>query len=298
MVRMAHPTDMAIPECHDFATHQSFPKYNFAKRQETTACSSRLKSCPSAFTFFLKWMWCYRRQVPDFTVVLEYRPVGRELAAVRRVEDAHARPALLVAVSRCDELLGIDEAAEVRRRQPGIIGAGNRIDNPVEQVFFELVKVPAFQQLHDGVQVLVGSNDIPGAVIPAGLGDLFGAEAEQEEVFVADLFPDLDIGAIQCADGQSAVHHELHVAGAGGLLAGSGYLLGQICSRTDDFHRRHAVVRQKHHFEQIAHVGVSVDDLGDVVDQLDDQSWPWRNPAPPCHQSERSAASSCRYRHA
>ena len=25
MVRMAHPTDMAIPECHDFATHQSFP---------------------------------------------------------------------------------------------------------------------------------------------------------------------------------------------------------------------------------------------------------------------------------
>jgi len=24
MVRMAHPTDMAIPECHDFATHQSF----------------------------------------------------------------------------------------------------------------------------------------------------------------------------------------------------------------------------------------------------------------------------------
>ncbi len=25
MVRMAHPADMAIPECHDFATHQSFP---------------------------------------------------------------------------------------------------------------------------------------------------------------------------------------------------------------------------------------------------------------------------------
>ena len=40
MVRMVHPTDMAIPECHDFATHQSFPVYiacmavlldNFAK---------------------------------------------------------------------------------------------------------------------------------------------------------------------------------------------------------------------------------------------------------------------------
>jgi hypothetical protein len=26
MMRMAHPTDRALPECHDFATHQSFPK--------------------------------------------------------------------------------------------------------------------------------------------------------------------------------------------------------------------------------------------------------------------------------
>jgi hypothetical protein len=26
MVRMAHPTDIALSECHDFATHQSFPK--------------------------------------------------------------------------------------------------------------------------------------------------------------------------------------------------------------------------------------------------------------------------------
>ena len=25
MVCMAHPTDMAIAECHDFATHQGFP---------------------------------------------------------------------------------------------------------------------------------------------------------------------------------------------------------------------------------------------------------------------------------
>jgi hypothetical protein len=26
MVRMAHPTDIALSECHDFATHQSFPE--------------------------------------------------------------------------------------------------------------------------------------------------------------------------------------------------------------------------------------------------------------------------------
>ena len=33
MVRMAHPTDMAIPECHDFATHQSFPGSSWIKKE-------------------------------------------------------------------------------------------------------------------------------------------------------------------------------------------------------------------------------------------------------------------------
>jgi len=34
------------------------------------------------------------------------------------------------------------------------------------------------------------------------------------------MLPDLDIGAVQRADGQRAVHGEFHVAGAGGFFAG------------------------------------------------------------------------------
>ena len=34
-----------------------------------------------------------------------------------------------------------------------------------------------------------------------------------------DFLANLDVGAVQRADGQRAVHPELHVAGAGGLLA-------------------------------------------------------------------------------
>jgi hypothetical protein len=41
-----------------------------------------------------------------------------------------------------------------------------------------------------------------------------------------DLLADFDVGAVERADGQSAVEGELHVAGAGGLLAGGGDLLG------------------------------------------------------------------------
>ena len=52
----------------------------------------------------------------------------------------------------------------------------------------------------------------PGAV------DLVRGQAEEEEVLVARLLADLDVGAVERADRHRAVQHELHVAGAGGLL--------------------------------------------------------------------------------
>jgi hypothetical protein len=48
---------------------------------------------------------------------------------------------------------------------------------------------------------------------------------------VADLLADLDVGAVEGADRERAVQRELHVAGAGGLLAGGGDLLGQVGRR-------------------------------------------------------------------
>ena len=49
----------------------------------------------------------------------------------------------------------------------------------------------------------------------------------------ADALADLDIGAVQRADGQRAVQRELHVAGAGRLHAGGRDLLGQVGGRDD-----------------------------------------------------------------
>ena len=55
--------------------------------------------------------------------------------------------------------------------------------------------------------------------------DLRFGVAKEEEVFGADLLADLHIGAIEGADREGPIHGELHVAGAGGLLAGGGNLL-------------------------------------------------------------------------
>ena len=82
---------------------------------------------------------------------------------------------------------------------------------------------------------------------------------------------DLDIGAVERADGQRAVQRELHVAGARRLHAGGRDLLRQIGRRHDHLGQAHIVVRHEHHLQQAAHRRVVVDDPRDVVDQLDDQ---------------------------
>ena len=60
---------------------------------------------------------------------------------------------------------------------------------------------------------------------------LLGVQPEQEEILRTDLIAQLDIGAIQGADGERTVHRELHVAGAGGLFARGGDLFGEIGGR-------------------------------------------------------------------
>ena len=66
--------------------------------------------------------------------------------------------------------------------------------------------------------------------MPCGARRLdFGrGQAEDEDVVVADQIADLDVGAVERADGQRAVQRHLHVAGAGGLHAGGGNLLGEV----------------------------------------------------------------------
>ena len=54
---------------------------------------------------------------------------------------------------------------------------------------------------------------MPPRVIPDGAvaGHLIDRRTEEEDAVFADLPRHLDRGAVTCADGQRAVHHELHV---------------------------------------------------------------------------------------
>jgi hypothetical protein len=96
-------------------------------------------------------------------------------------------------------------------------------------------------------------------------------QSEEEEVLRAHLFANLDVGPVQRADGQRAVHGELHVAGSRGFLAGQRNLLAQVGGGIDALPQLHAVIGQKDDLEPALHQRVGVDHLAHGVNQLDDQ---------------------------
>ena len=51
------------------------------------------------------------------------------------------------------------------------------------------------------------------------------AQAKDEDVVIAHVLANLDVGAVVGADGQCAIERQLHVAGARGFGAGGRYLL-------------------------------------------------------------------------
>src|SRR5687768_733878 len=96
-------------------------------------------------------------------------------------------------------------------------------------------------------------------------------EAEEEEILDADFLADLDVCPVHSANGERAIHLELHVAGARGFLAGGGYLLRKIRGRVDPLPVRHVEVGQENDLDEFAHAWVAIDDFRGRGDQPDDE---------------------------
>src|SRR5205807_8101049 len=125
----------------------------------------------------------------------------------------------------------------------------------------------------DGTRKLRRAPDHVGRIQPlfAPYHHIHRLHAEDRDVFRADMVADLDIGAIESANGQGAVERKLHVAGAGGFHASGRNLFGEVGGRNDDFREADIVVGQESDLQPAGYRGIVVDDRGDVVDQLDDQ---------------------------
>ena len=64
-------------------------------------------------------------------------------------------------------------------------------------------------------------------------GDLVGRDAEEEEVVDSDPVENLDVGAVERADGDRTIEGQFHIASAGRLLTGERDLFRDIAGGHD-----------------------------------------------------------------
>lgn len=105
----------------------------------------------------------------------------------------------------------------------------------------------------------------------ANLSYLLNCQAKAEEIFGTHSFANFYIGTIQGADGEGAIKREFHVAGARGLIAGSGDLLGKVGGRVDYLRVLDVEIGKEYDFEILMGVRIIVDFVCHRIDQLDYQ---------------------------
>ena len=212
-------------------------------------------------------------QVPDVGIVLGNGTVAAEHARLGDVDQALAAPAQrVVGVVGQGLALAHHVGVEVRQGLEPIL-----VDQLVVQAL-QVLGIAGSQHFGAGQEV-DGAADVGVALVPLGgavigglvtVDDLVGGLAEDVDIVVAHLLADLDVGAVHGAQGQGAVQHELHVAGAGSLLGGQGDLLGQVAGGDELLGGGDVVVLHKHHLQPGADLGVSGDDLGQGQQGVDD----------------------------
>ena len=106
-------------------------------------------------------------------------------------------------------ITGADVSVEVELAYP----AKSLFPTLRQQLVTAIKQVPGVGQ----VTVQLSSRIVAHAALSL---HILGGHAEDHDVVTAHMLQDFDIGAVQRADGQGAIHGHLHVSGSRGFLAG------------------------------------------------------------------------------
>ena len=195
--------------------------------------------------------------MPNVARVFGHGAVGRKQPRARDVHEAHAVPSQPVAVGRVHAILRLAVGAQVRKEHVVVVVVLQRAQDRIEEARIEHGEhVPADhveRQADLGILTAVLARIVGGTQ----RRHVLGAQAEEEHVVVANLFVDLDVRAVVGAQRQRAVHHELHVARAGRLHAGEGYLFRHLGGGHYLLGERDAVVGKERDGDLAARLRVS-----------------------------------------
>ena len=216
--------------------------------------------------------------MPNFLVILADGAVAGEKPALCYVCDGFFEPYLAVLIILHHAAVGHGVAAEILEHK---VRVGHAAHIPHQQHVVQVLQRHGLIGEQGAVQPLaqraadlgIAFKDAHGVVGALAVHPLhgFGAHAEDVDVLRAHLLVNFHVGAVHGAQRERAVHHEFHVAGAAGLLAGCGKLLADLRCRHQQFGGAHIIILNVHHLEVFAHARVAVNEPRQGVDVADDQ---------------------------
>mmetsp|Transcript_36390 Transcript_36390/g.74689 ORF Transcript_36390/g.74689 Transcript_36390/m.74689 type:complete len:855 (+) Transcript_36390:63-2627(+) len=204
--------------------------------------------------------------VPDPVCVLLDGAVGGEEPHTSDRHQALLGPLLLVLVRLVHSVMAFQVGGEISGKEVAILAVLNGIQHRLEV---------------NGVSELSGADHVAHvleASVPActllhaagSISDLRALEAEDEDVLLANVLLDLDVGTVVGADDDAAVHHELHVGRARRLSSRRGDVLRDVVGGDDDLGVSDLVVGDEDELEEVLGVRVVVDDTADRGGERDD----------------------------
>src|SRR5581483_9638568 len=176
---------------------------------ETSAAISPSPSCQPEFVPAGIMPGSGSRYAPDFLRVLGDGAVGGEPCDVGRIPDCHRLPLGRFFPDAVNPPLRGEVIGEVGRDQKPV--GGHQI---IDQIPVAAAVVGGEQtrgnRIDGLLQLGVAGDDRTRIVAdPPALGDLLGGEAEDDDVVGADAVANLDVGAVERADGHRPVQRQL-----------------------------------------------------------------------------------------
>jgi hypothetical protein len=132
-------------------------------------------------------------RVPDLLSILLNASIGAEEAHPRHSCDCLGEPFLLVLVRLIDEILRVDVALEIIRDEIVIAMFYNAVDQSTELT--SIAECTIADGVEDPFQLRI---DLEAAVEVSvtKILDVFGEVAEEEDIILADLSCNFDVGAV------------------------------------------------------------------------------------------------------
>src|SRR5215475_12157114 len=175
--------------------------------------------------------------MPDVPGIFQHGAITGEFTNPRHIEDRLPGPCRGMLISLANNMLHVDIGWQVGEMKIAVALFQKGSGNPGKQSWLMRTEEVRGESVHDALGrrrvdiIRLGVITAMGTQFP----NLLGFQAKNKNILLPDFLLDLDVGSIEGAYSQGAIHRKFHVTRARGLGAGSRDMFAKIRSGDDLF---------------------------------------------------------------